>query len=925
MVKQWLDAATPRTAAVLPRALRASRFLGRVLERQREWALAALAAGRFESAATDTAARRLAEALDSVEDTAGTERELRRFRNRELARLALRDIAGWAKLDETLLGLSDVAEAACGAALEAAHAALAASKRRALAGVAPIVLGMGKLGGRELNFSSDVDLIFAYAAPQAAGDAGPAEVQEPFGRLVHGVVDLLSKVTEDGFVYRVDTLLRPFGAAGAAALSTAAMTSYYQTHGREWERYALIKARPVAGDLGAGRILLEHLQPFVYRRYLDFGAFDALRDIKQRIDADARRHGLEDDIKLGTGGIRELEFIVQLFQLVRGGQDARLRGTCLRPTLAQLGAVGLLDATTVAALDDAYVFLRRTENALQFHDDQQTQALPADAEGREALCAALDFPDWAAFQTRLAAVRSRVRETFEQVFAGHGAQPEVRSPHGEALWAKDGEELAALLRERGFRRQPEQVAERLTALRDSRTVRLLGDAARERLHACVADLVADAAKLPDPELALCRTLEVIAAIGGRSTYFSLLRESGVARRQLLRLTAASPWITRTLAQTPALLDVLLDPRLADALPDRAALFQGLALRAGGVDAQDTEACMELLRRYRQESMLRIAVNDLAGELPLVQVSDRLTWLAEAVVGRAVVDASTQLSARYGRPARADGRGGAFAAVAYGKFGSIELGYGSDLDLVFVYDIENPGAPTRGGSRSLSAAEYYNRLAQRVVQLLSALTGSGRAYEIDLALRPSGSGGAAVTSFEGWARYQRRSAWTWEHQALLRARPVASDSALSAAVDAVRREVLVRPREAAKLRAEVVAMRHKMRAGLEKRATGQWDVKQGEGGLVDAEFLTQYLLLCNAAREPALVAYTDNWRQLEALASAGVMPREEVEALLTAGRSFRTWLHRQALQEDRQLAAATEFAAERAAVRRLWVRYMEEGA
>jgi glutamate-ammonia-ligase adenylyltransferase len=449
-------------------------------------------------------------------------------------------------------------------------------------------------------------------------------------------------------------------------------------------------------------------------------------------------------------------------------------------------------------------------------------------------------------------------------------------------------------------------------------VRALTDGALQRLQKVLGALLHDAAAQPDPETALIRTLRVLAAIIGRSTYLALLGDSAAARRQLLKLCGASPWIAELLAQTPALLDTLLDARLANEAPGREALRTELARRAAGVPAADAEAVMDLLRRYRQEMTLRIAAADLSGALPLVQVSDRLTWLAEAIVAQSLDYARAQLAPQFGQAAG----GGDLALIAYGKFGSIELGYGSDLDLVFVYQAADPDAPTDGGARGIAAAEYFVRLAQRVVQMLSARTVAGRAYEIDLQLRPSGNSGLVVTALPGFARYQRDSAWTWEHQALLRARSVAGGAPLCAAIEAIRREVLLRPRDAAKLRGEVVEMRARMRANLEQRQPGRWDVKHGRGGLIDAEFITQYLCLCHAAQHVGLIEHTDNWRQLEALAAAGLIAAPQKDALLAAERAYRGWLHRRALQSQDALADDADLAEHRAAVAALWQTFME---
>jgi glutamate-ammonia-ligase adenylyltransferase len=872
-------------------------------------------------------AQRLGEALAAVgeDDEPGLMRALRRYRNQAMARIAARAIGGVAALDETLGELSALADACCAQTLAWAQRRLqqrhGVPREASGAPAQPIVLGMGKLGGRELNFSSDIDLIFAYTEEGETDGARGLSNGEFFVKLTQDVSRLLATITEDGFVFRVDTLLRPFGSVGAQAIATDTMEQYYLVHGREWERYALIKARPVAGDLEAGRALLERLRPFVYRRYLDFNAIGALRELKRLIDADARKRGAENNLKLGPGGIREIEFIVQLFQLVRGGREAPLRDNRLRPVLAHLGQHDLLPADAAAALDEAYVFLRRCENAVQMYEDQQTHLLPAGDDARAALCAAMDVADWPALLAQLEPLRRRVRDEFERLFSD-GAAASAARVDAERLWHGDAAERAALLQAHGFQR-PQEAAAAIEDLVDARLVRVLTDTARTRLQTVVALLTDDVAQEADRDTALVRTLRVVSALAGRSTYVALLRERPQARQRLVQLCAASPWIAELLAQTPALLDTLLDARLAQEAPGREALREQLTQLSAEVPADDAEAAMHLLRRYCREMTLRIAAADLSGALPLVQVSDRLTWLAEAVVGAALEFARAQLAAQYGLPRRADGRPGEFAVLGYGKFGSIELGYGSDLDLVFVYDIDEPDSPTEGGRRSIAASDFFSRLTQRMVQLLSAQTISGRCYEIDLQLRPSGNSGLVVTRLAGFERYQRDSAWTWEHQALLRARVVAGDAPLAEAIGAVRREVLSRQRDPATLREEVVSMRRRMREHLEKHVAGRWDVKHGGGGLIDAEFLTQYLCLRHAQAHPAVIEYTDNWRQLEALAAAGLIGPADQQALLAAERAYRGWLHRRALQQQDALAEDASFAEHRAAVRNLWQQILED--
>ncbi|WP_043114278.1 bifunctional [glutamate--ammonia ligase]-adenylyl-L-tyrosine phosphorylase/[glutamate--ammonia-ligase] adenylyltransferase [Solimonas soli] len=921
-----LAAQAPEIAAELPRVLAASRFFSETVARLADpQAFAAALLERRAAGAIASAALRIA----ALDDDAALLRELRLLRRHEMARVAFRDLAGLAGLDETLGDLSDLADACIEAALQAGERRLQARhgvpRDETGAAIRPVVLGMGKLGGRELNFSSDIDLIFCHRAAGETDGPRPLSTDEYFAKLAQEVQRALSAVTPDGFVFRVDLMLRPFGSAGALSVSFSALEEYYQVHGREWERYALIKARPVAGDRDAGTELLRSLRPFVYRRYLDYNAIGSLRDLKRLIADDVARRGQEDNIKLGSGGIRELEFIVQSFQLVRGGAESALRDTRLRPVLRYLGEAGHLDAAIAARLDDGYVFLRRLENAIQIYADQQTHVLPTQDEARAALCAALRFADWDALLQALAGVRRFVQEQFDSIFAERG---DADADHASArlvraLWSRmvEGDEACEALGEAGFGRDPRQVLAALDELRNARLVRAMPESAVQRLLALLGPLFDAAREQAAPEQALSRTLSVVQAVAGRSTYLTLLRDNAVARTQLVRLCGASPWLTGFIAQSPALLDALLDPRTLYAPPDRQALRQELARRTAGLTADDTESGMDLLRRYQKEMTLRIAAADLAGSLPLVQVSDRLTWLAEALVDEALQRAWIEMRAQYGTPLRGDGAPAGFAVLAYGKFGGIELGYGSDLDLVFVHDCDQLDGDTAQGPRSINNGVWYARLAQRVINWLATQTPAGRAYEIDMELRPNGRSGLLVTSFASFAAYQRESAWTWEHQALTRARCVAGTPAIAEAFAALRREVLMRPRDPATLGHDIVEMRAKMHAKLDKSNAERWDVKQGDGGLIDIEFITQFLVLRDAHRDAAIAEWSDNWRQLEALAAAGALSKDDSAELIRCYRSYRAWLHECSLQNAASFAEPTRFTGERASVRAIMARHL----
>jgi len=861
-------------------------------------------------------------ATAKARDEASFMHALRVLRMQRMARIAARDLAGLAPLAETLEAVSELADAACAAALAFAEKVLQKvhGRPRDESGkpVTAYVLGMGKLGGRELNFSSDIDLILGYSANGATDGKQPIATEQYYEKVVRQFTRYLGERTPDGFVFRVDWLLRPFGASGPPAMASGAIEEYYQVHGREWERYALIKARVVAGDAAVGGALLDALRPFVYRRYLDFNAVGALRDMKRMINAEVQRKELHDNIKLGAGGIREIEFIVQAFQLMRGGREAPLRDHRLLVVLGYLGTAGYLPAETVARLREAYEFLRRVENAIQMRDDEQRHEPPEDAAAREALAVALGFAGWEALASRLQAVRGFVQAEFGRLFA----EPEATGEHQgldsavTELWRGDATVGVAGLKQEGFGDEAAELGEAIGALRDSPLTRTLSEASGARLESLVARVLSDARKLPSPALAALRTLRVLSAIAGRATYVTLLRENKGARAQLLRLCAASPWITDLLAQAPILLDQLLDSRALYAPPDRAQMQAELEALFAHVAPGDTEAEMNLLRNFRQEVTLRVAASDLVEALPLVKVSDRLTWLAEVILESAVARVRAELTQQYGAP-RKGRKPVAFGVVAYGKFGGIEMGYGSDLDLIFLHDCTDLQAPTRGGAKALPAEVWLTRLAQRVIHWLSTQTSAGRAYEVDLELRPDGRRGLTVNSLDSFEQYQRQSAWTWEHQALTRARPVGGDAPVREAFARIRREVLTRPRDAAKLRQDVVDMRERMRRSLDKSTAERFDVKQGAGGLTDIEFITQYLVLRHAPQHPQLLDWPDHWRQTEALVAAGVLPEGQASALIETYRTYRGWLHKRSLQQLDGLAPAGDFAAERERTTALW--------
>jgi len=835
---------------------------------------------------------------------------LRRHRAAMSARLAWRDVLGLDDVDATLAGSTALADDCLRIALAALEAEFAGRhghvRGRDGAPQRPVVFALGKLGGGELNFSSDVDLVYGYEEDGESDGPRPLAAEQYYGRLGQQLAKLLDEVTADGFCHRVDLRLRPFGNAGRVAWSFAAMELYYQREGRDWERYAWQKARPVAGDLAAGERFLVALRPFVYRRYLDYGALDGLREMKSAIAAEVARKDLADDVKRGPGGIREIEFLVQALQLIRGGREPALRERGLQRALRALVAAGHVQAATGDMLAAAYRFLRTVENRLQMLRDAQVHALPEDPLDRARIAAGLGFDGWDALRARLDAVRARVAAEFAALLA-----PRRRSgePNALALYWRGLPEAgdAQALADAGF----EEAAGLDAALRDLARAparRALSDAARARLDRVLPALLDGAAASPQPDAALRRLLPLLHAILRRASYLALLDEQPAALQRLVSVLARSALLGERLAAHPLLLDELLDVRAAGPLPDRAALASACE---AALAHEDPEAALLALNEIRQALSFRIALATLDGRQAAQDSVRQLAWLADGVVAVVLRLALREMEGAHGALP-----GARFAVVGYGSLGGEELGFGSDLDLVFLYEAEPDAASA--GARPLDAQRWCARLAQKVVALLGTVTAAGRLFDVDVRLRPDGAKGLLVSPLSGFADYQRQRAWTWEHQALVRARGVAGDATLCGRFEAVRAEVLGRARDAAALRDEVAAMRARMRAELDRSAPARFDLKQGEGGLVDLEFLLQFVVLRDAAREPALLAPRDTPSLLDAACAAGAIAggacaglRGAHAVLLDAG--LRCTLDRRArlVPEDAAIATA------RAAIRDAW--------
>ncbi|WP_313465019.1 bifunctional [glutamate--ammonia ligase]-adenylyl-L-tyrosine phosphorylase/[glutamate--ammonia-ligase] adenylyltransferase [Pseudomonas nitroreducens] len=868
-------------------------------------------------------------------------RRLRRFRRRQQVRIIWRDLSRRSDLAGTCRDLSDLADACIDQSLawlyqrHCQQFGVPIGNRSGLP-QKMIVLGMGKLGAGELNLSSDIDLIFGYPeGGETQGAKRALDNQEFFTRLGQKLIKSLDAITVEGFAFRVDMRLRPYGSSGPLVHSFAALEQYYQDQGRDWERYAMIKARVVGGDQEAGQRLLELLRPFVYRRYLDFSAIEALRTMKQLIQQEVRRKGMSENIKLGAGGIREVEFIAQAFQLIHGGRDLSLQQRPLLRVLAILEGQGYLPPQVVAELHEGYEFLRYAEHALQAIADRQTQMLPEDELERIRVAFIMGFANWSAFHQATNQWRDRIDWHFRQVIADPDEDEDGQvdtTIGGEwiPLWeeAVDEESACRQFADAGFA-EPAQAWKRLTDLRHGTQVRAMQRLGRERLDAFMPRLLNMIAERGPADVLLERVLPLIEAVARRSAYLVLLTENPGALERLLTLCAASPMVAEQIARFPILLDELLNEGRLFRPPQAAELGAELRERLMRIPEDDLEQQMETLRHFKLAHALRVVASEIAGTLPLMKVSDYLTWLAEAILEQVLSLTWDQLVQRHGRPTRVDGTpcDPDFIIIGYGKSGGLELGHGSDLDLVFIHD-GDPQSET-DGAKPIDGAQFYTRLGQKIIHFLTAQTPSGMLYEVDMRLRPSGASGLLVSSLRAFEAYQLGEAWTWEHQALVRARVLAGCQRVARAFEAIRAKVLGQQRDLPELRKEVSEMRAKMRDNLGTPSTvagtapnafeaaAPFDLKQDAGGIVDIEFMVQYAALAWSWQHPELVEFTDNIRILEALERVGLMSGEDVLMLQDAYKAYRAAAHRLSLQKQPGVVSGDHFHAERRMVMQMW--------
>jgi [glutamine synthetase] adenylyltransferase / [glutamine synthetase]-adenylyl-L-tyrosine phosphorylase len=907
--------------AGLKHLLHCSRFAERVLHRT-------LTRAAWLQATASTPATTLVAQFEAESATPGHlqamdgptfDRYVRQQREALMLLIIYRDLNGLASLDEVMRAISAFADYAVKSARVAHHAALCAEWGidSAAAQSDFMVVGMGKLGAHELNVSSDIDLIFVY--PQDGEATATRSWHEFHAALGKRIIRSIDQVDADGFVFRVDMRLRPFGASGPLVVSLAGLADYFIGQARPWERYAWLKARAICGQAAHIEALDALVQPFVYRRYHDFAAIDEMRSLHGQIREEAMRRGKQSDIKVGAGGIREVEFIAQLPQLIRGGREVALRTRSTVTALAELARTGLHTPAQHQQLLAAYTFLRNLEHRLQYLDDQQTQALPQDADPQQRIAAAMKLPNWAALIEALDGHRQVVSTMFDAAFGndisgndlsgsgmtddngqtrlstGVSSQNAVKTPVNAGVLLADassteGPDPAVTLRFDVYRQ---------SARRQSITGKLR--ARLDRLYERVLSMNTTATTA-------LRLFDVLDAIDKRETYLALLDEYPRALERLGVIVAASAWAADLIRRHPILLETLTRPAATDRI-DWALERQHIEAECDAV-GNDVERQYDILRHARQRIMLRLFVDDIEGRSSVMALSDHLSALADMLLDITVSRAWAALMRATPQTASySQGTPQGFAVIGYGKLGSKELGYQSDLDLVFLYDAASPVGR--------ESPELFARLTQRINSWLNTMTPGGVLYETDLRLRPDGAAGLLVSSMEAFADYQTRRAWTWEHQALTRARWCAGDAALAAPFEAIRHSILSRQRDLVALREEIVAMRDRMRAEKKDQADAL-DLKNTVGGVVDVEFIVQYLILAYSHEHPEFIGNLGNFALINRAAALGILEEEQAAQLGKAYLAYRARLHQAQLNNERKAwIGVDELSAERRSVAQVW--------
>ncbi len=795
-------------------------------------------------------------------------RLIRRWRREQSVKLIWRDIAGIDSVQQTLQGSTWIAEQA----LSKSFNALLLSMQNVHGVVRDdlgeeqhmVVLGLGKLGGSELNFSSDVDLVYAFTGHGNSDGLRSIPAETFFTRLGQRLANLLDEITADGFSHRVDLRLRPFGASGRLLLSFNAMEQYFQNSGRDWERYAWLKARPIAGDIEAGYRLLKVLKPFVFRRYLDFTAIDGLRDMKRKIEAEVLRRDIVDDLKLGRGGIREIEFFVQAMQIIYGGRTKSLQLKGLMPSLQQLHAEALISEQMHFELEHAYVFLRKLENRVQMLNDAQVHHLPESELSRQRIALALGYADGQPLLDALNIHRGNVQRLFSSLLNESADNSAANESQNSSV-----DFSASSLQQQGFT-QFEQHAERLQALQGSSAVAALNDRSQQRLVRVMQGFLSLCRAAKHADQCLQHAISFMQAIIRRGSYIALLDEQRTALERVVQVFDESQWLSQLLIDYPLLLDELLDSRVINQHINTLDLNAQLA-EALSHQHDDTEMALLALNEFKISYTFKIAYQFLFHGLPANQVSHVLTRLAESILQHCNRLASQELQKQHGRIA-----GACFAIVGYGSLGARSLAFNSDLDLVFLNQTTNQ--QTSDGLRSIDSARFFLRHAQKLISLLGLSTSSGSLYEVDIRLRPDGAKGLLVSTMESFEQYQQQRAWVWEMQALVRARAVAGDEALCQYFEQTRHALISVEREKSGLLQEITAMRKRMRYELDRSNETHYDLKHGIGGLTDIEFFLQAQILLHAHQQRALVNEREAPAIIECLQKAGIISSQQANTV-----------------------------------------------
>ncbi|MGV2871181.1 bifunctional [glutamate--ammonia ligase]-adenylyl-L-tyrosine phosphorylase/[glutamate--ammonia-ligase] adenylyltransferase [Colwellia sp. E150_009] len=886
--------------------------------------------------------------LENCQSEEQLHRLLRRFRLQQMVNIAIADLVLNIALEYSLERLSQLADALIQGSLNWLTEfcqdkwGVPTSKSGDIQPL--LVYGMGKLGGKELNFSSDIDLIFVYPhSGETQGCRRSLDNQQFFTRLAQKLISSLHQQTADGFVYRVDMRLRPFGESGPLVLTFSAMEDYYQEQGRDWERYAMLKARVIPSivktplkeasineEQSYHQQLSTLLKPFVYRRYIDFSVIDSLRKMKSMISQEVRRKQLVNNIKLGAGGIREIEFIVQVFQLIRGGRVKELQQRNLLTVLPELVISGEIEEESKIVLQNAYCFLRRVENILQALADKQTQTLPDHTLDKQRLLYVLNIDSWDGFIQILQGHMDSVHEKFEELIGIEGPNNQTEDQHWSVLWNSrwnDEESIAwieqELVKQNTCTWSSNSVWHLLVDFREDVSKRSIGSRGRQVLDKLIPALICHIQQAKQAEFVLERVLHVFKKIVTRTAYLELLFENEGALKQLIQLCQASSWVADYIAKYPILLDELIDPTLLHNPPKLSAY--GLELRESmlRIPEEDLEAQMDALRLFKQSQQLRIAAADIAQVLDVKKVSQHLTALAEAIINEVINIAWQQVANRFGVPkSTLDIGSKGFAVIAYGKTGGNELSYGSDLDLVFVHHSPE-GDETTGlvnGDKVVVASQFYMKLAQRIMHIFNTRMNSGILYELDMRLRPSGNSGVLVIHINTFGQYQQQDAWTWEHQALVRARLVYGNEIIANEFKAIREKILSKKRELTKLKTEVSEMREKMRKHLDKSAGDLIDIKQGEGGLVDIEFLAQYLVLAHSNEHHSLMEHCNNVSIFKSLAALEILSQTEQKLLVNTYQQLRDYGHKATLQNEALLIDKSLLINQKD-VTQLWTKFL----